>query len=482
MTDQPDANTPITTVTEASTQSTKPHGTKSSRRVLVGTLVLLALIGGTVLVASKAGLDKALVKQQLDALATQLKENGARQGRDIAFTYGDVAIKGGFTDRHAEISNPTLVVKPLEAEGFEQPKEPQTLRFSSDMLMVYPKSADLSHVLLALPQPIEVHDAVQDGQRLLRIAPSTPLEVGYATVKKQDARVIEWSFDAPKETKFTYLREQIAEGEEDATPTVTPVYDTLVLTMESGTGALSVEQTSNLGEGSLEMKSLALAPESEPEAGRITIDAITSAWSNTRDEKNVNTVHSSMAIDTINADEKLIPYAPISAALDVTYEGIIPNSVEEQALIASAETAIKLKTLSVTTKDAAFNATADFVASPEDRLPVGMASVTLTNLPFLVNEFKQRKLLTDAHEQTLAALLQQVTGTPYAELKDVTVDVQRTRGGSFQIGKTTFEELFATLLQASMGQAKPTPLVPAAPAEKKLKMDEAAPAPEETRG
>jgi len=492
MTDQPEKTTPSTTVTEASPESTTT-GSKSSRRIVVGTLIVLALIGGTVLVASKAGLDKALVKQQLDALAVQMKENGARQGRDVAFTYGDVAIKGGLTDRHAEISDPTLVVKPLEAEGFQQPRDPQTLRLTSEVLMVYPKAADLSSMTLSLPKPIEIRDAEDADKKLLSIEGATPIEVVYGTTKKSGVPYTEWSFDAPKEVRFTYMREQVAEGAEEQTPTLKPVYDTIVLTMESGKGALSVEQAGNLGEGSLEMKSLVLSPQSQPEAGRITIDQIVSAWDNTRNEQNLNVVHSSFAIDNVQADEKLLPYAPISAAMDVSYEGAMPTSQEEQAAIASSESAFKLKTFSITTKDATFNATADFVASPEDRLPVGMANVTLTNLPFIVAELKKFKLLDNDKEQLVATLLQQVTGTAYTDLKDVAVDVQRTRGGSFQIGKTTFEELFAALLQASMSKGKAPATVleapkadaadaPAAPAEEKLKVEEATPAPEETRG
>ena len=77
-------------------------------------------------------------------------------------------------------------------------------------------------------------------------------------------------------------------------------------------------------------------------------------------------------------------------------------------------------------------------------------------------------------------------------MKDVVVDVQRSRGGSFKIGKSTFEELFAVLLQASLGRgagpkAVIDPSVPAAsaptiPAKQDRKALEPIDIPQETRG
>lgn len=465
-----------------------------SRRVIIGTLSVLVLIIAAAVLASKTGLDRALVRKQLETIASQMKASGAAQGRDVTFTYGEVSIEGNFGNRHAVIQTPVLEMKPLEAEGFVKPQGdgPQTLRVSTPVMHIFPEGVQLSAMRIELPKPVDFTTMEEPQKKLLTIEANNPLAVRYANTTKNKAAVSHWNFKAPDETRFTYLREQVAEGAEEQTPTITPVYETLVMNMDSGQGEMSVHRDgSGLGEGSLEMKNIRIAPQSAPKEGLVTIKQVVSHWSNQRNEQNLNVVNSSFLIDTIDADPILLPYAPISASAEVLYEGAIPTTQEEFATLESKESAFKLKTFNISTKDASFSANADFVASPEDRLPVGMANVTVNNLPFIMAELKKFELVSDDRERIIAMLLQQVTGTPYGEMKDVVVDVQRTRGGSFKIGKSTFEELFATLLQASLGQgagpkavitppgATTTPVIP--PAEER-KAEEPIVLPEETRG
>ena len=465
-----------------------------SRRIVIGTLSVLVLIIAAGILASKTGLDRALVRKQLEVIAAQMKASGAAQGRDVRFTYGDVEVTGSFGNKHAVIHAPVLEVKPLEAEGYVQPQgeEPKTLRITSAVMEVYPESANLQAMRIEMPQPLDFSTIEAPEKKLLTVTTDKPLALRYANMTRDNAPVARWQFTMPAETRFTYLREQVAQGPEEQTPTITPVFETLVMNMDSGQGDLSMQRDhSGLGEGTLEMKNIRIAPESAPKEGLVTIKQVVSQWSNQRNAQNLNVVNSRFLIDTINADPNLLPYAPISASAEVIYEGAIPTTQEELATLQSTESAFKLKSFNISTKDATFSASADFVANTEDRLPVGMANVTVTNLPFIVGELKKFNLLNDDREQLIAMLLQQVTGTPYGEMKDVVVDVQRARGGSFKIGKSTFEELFATLLQASLGKgagpkAAITPpgatSVPVIPEPTERKAEEPIEIPQETRG
>lgn len=452
----------------------------NARKITLATIGALLIIIIAAVVASKAGLDKALVRQQLDAIAAQVKERGAAQGRDITFTYGAIDIKGGFSNRHAVISNPQLDIKPMEGENFEKRDDkgkPNSLRITSPVLEVHPESSSLSALKFALPQPVNFATIEQPDQSLLKLRSETPLEVHYARIKQDNIPYTRWEYTSPVKLELDYLREQVAEGVEDQAPTLKPVYETLAVTMDKGTSELTLaENGSGLGQGTLDFKNIAMAPAVQPEAGKVTIAQIVGQWSNQRNEKNLNVVNSSFSIDRIEAAPELIPYAPISMAVDFTYEGAMPSTPEEVAVISSQESSFKLKTLSLSTKDAKLDATADFVATPEDRLPVGMASVSLTNLPFVIAQLKETGLLVEENEGLLVTILEQVTGVPYVELKDVSIDVNRTRGGSFTIGKTTFEELFATILQAAMGGKRPAP-APQLP-EKQTPVEKI-PAPEE---
>lgn len=479
---------------QVSTEISERRATRS-RRIIIGTLSVLVLIIAAAVLASKTGLDRALVRKQLENISAQLKANGAANGRDVSFTYGEVEVTGSFGNKHAVIHAPVLEVKPLEEEGYVQPQgeAPKTLRLTSEVMEVYPEAANLQAMRIEVPKPLHVSTIEEPQKNLLTIETDTPLAVRYAKTTRDSAPVTHWKFTAPSETKFTYLREQVAEGAEEQTPTITPVYETLVMNMDSGEGELSMQRDhSGLGDGALEMKNIRIAPQSAPQEGLVTIKQIVTQWSNQRNPQNLNVVNSSFLVDTIDADPKLLPYAPISASAEVVYEGAIPSTQEELATLESKESAFKLKTFNISTKDASFSASADFVANPEDRLPVGMANVTVTNLPFIMGELKKFDLVSNDREQIIATLLQQVTGTPYADMKDVVVDVQRTRGGSFQIGKSTFEELFATLLQASLGKgAGPkavidpkaaTPSAPSVPDAEDRKAEEPIVLPENTQG
>lgn len=472
---------------------TAPRRSNHSRRIIIGTLSVVVLLIAAAILASKTGLDRALVRKQLEAISAQIKAGAAAQGRDVTFTYGEVEIAGSFGSKHAVIHQPVLEMKPLEAEGFTQPEgdAPKTLRITSDSMHVYPEGSNLSAVRVEMPQPIDFTTIEEPEKKLLTLSSDTPLAVRYATTTLNNAPVERLQFTAPEETKFTYLREQVAQGPEEQTPTITPVYETLVLNMDSGEGELTLHRDrSGLGEAMLEMKNVRIAPQSAPKEGLVTIDQISSQWSNERNAQNLNVVNSRFMVENINADPALLPYAPISASAEVIYEGALPTSQEELASMQAQQSAFKLKTFNISTKDATFSANADFVATAEDRLPVGMANVTVTNLPFIMGELKKFSLVSDDREQIIATLLQQVTGTPYGEMKDVVVDVQRTRGGSFKIGQSTFEELFATLLQASLGKgagpkaviAPPSSNVPVIPPADKRKAEEPIEIPQETRG
>lgn len=473
---------------------TEARRRNGSRRIIIGTLSVLVLLIAAAILASKTGLDRALVRKQLETIAANMKASGAAQGRDVNFTYGEVEIAGSFSNKHAVIHQPVLEMKPLQGEGYVQPEgeAPKTLRITSKSMDVYPEGANLSAMRIEMTNPVDFTTIEEPEKKLLTISSATPLAVRYANTTRNNAPVAHWQFTAPAETKFTYLREQVAQGAEEQTPTITPVYETLVMNVDSGEGELSLQRDhSGLGEGMLEMKNIRIAPESAPQEGLVTIDQIVSQWSNQRNEQNLNVVNSRFLIEKIDADPNLLPYAPISASAEVIYEGAIPTTQEEIATLQSSESAFKLKSFNITTKDASFSASADFVANPEDRLPVGMANVTVTNLPFIMGELKKFDLVSDDREQIIASLLQQVTGTPYGEMKDVVVDVQRARGGSFKIGKSTFEELFATLLQASLGKgAGPKAVIappgatttPAIPKTEDRKAEEPIVLPENTQG
>jgi hypothetical protein len=87
----------------------------------------------------------------------------------------------------------------------------------------------------------------------------------------------------------------------------------------------------------------------------------------------------------------------------------------------------------------------------------------------VLGELKKYGIINPANEALVNTVLERVTGTPVAHLKDVVVPVERIRGGAFKIGNTTFEELFTIFLGQALQGGNPG--APQAPAIIKLPAD-----------
>lgn len=434
-------------------------------------IVLMALLVVAVW-ASQSGLDKALLKQKIDAFSQSLSESAAREGRDITLNYEDIKITGGFSNRHATIINPELHVKPLATAN--RPVTPHDeLVLKTAEIQIFPKAVDLSAMDIRLSKPIDFFGGEAPEKRLLTVSGAKPFDIHVDQIEHDNRRYVEIIHDLPEEFDVTYLREQKAEGPEETTPTVVPVYEILVVTSTPG-GRLRTEMAqdgSGLGSAESNIQNLVISPPDAADAA-IKIAQISTSWEHTLNEKNHHIITAKAQVGDITGAPEVLPYAPIALKLDAAYEGVAPQSAADVALNTAQESSFRLQQFALTTKDSSLTASADFTASGGDVLPVGTAKITLTNLPFVLGELRRYGLLNANNEPLLTELLQLATGMPIASITDANIDITRARGGSFAIGHTTFEELFATVLKISMKQRlqKPVtgvaPAAPAAPVEK----------------
>ncbi len=428
-----------------------PASRTKKRRLwlMIAGAVALALIG---FFASRAGLDKALVKQQLDDFIAQVKEKGQAQGRDITITYGELAVVGRFAAKHVVVHDPVLSIQPSNRTAPKPGEKPVVngLRITTDRLEIYPDAMDVSRLRIEAPTPIRFADIDAPDHLLLSVKSNVApiVIVGHKTLG--DTLYHHVSYQSPSEMEFTYLRERHAKGVEDQTPDLSPVYETLSISMAPG-GAIDssmAADASGLGRINVAMQAVKLIPKAAPQ-GAITIAEITGEWSNQLNDKKLNVVHALASIGPITADIPTVPYLPIALHLDATYEGAMPKNAQAIASIQSPDSLITLKQFSLTSKDASLSATANFTASASDVLPVGTANMTLTNIPFVMGELRKYKVLNARNEAVVQQLLQLLTGKPVAEIRDAVIPIERARGGAFRIGQTTFEELFTVLLKGA---------------------------------
>jgi hypothetical protein len=449
----------------------EPEESSSARKFLIPALVVIVAVIIIGFLASRSGLDKALLKQRVDAFAASLSENARRDGRDVKFTYKDIRITGSFSDRHAELIEPQLSVKPLPIKGKRvKPSDELILRTGS--AEIYPKAVNLTVLHIAVPQPIDFFGGEDPSKKLLTVKGSEPFGVTVGEAREDGRLYLEVEHLIPPSIDLTYLREQQAEGKEEQTPSLVPIYETLTITQDAGGFIRSrlSEDGNRLGFADVNLKNIVIAPQDEP-GSEIKVAEVTSHWEHTLDKGNKHRMAMNLQLGDITAAPEVLAYAPIRLSAEATYEGGAPNSAEDIAAANNGETAFKLSKFALTTKDANLNATADFVANGRDILPVGMANLSLTNVPFVLAELRKYQLLNEDNEHLVTEVTQLITGTPISELKDANVEINRIRGGSFAIGKTTFEELFAAVLKSSMTkrlgkpEATDKPVSPAAPVD-----------------
>ncbi len=435
---------------------------------LVGVLVLIVAVG---LIAVRAGFDQSLIRHQLDEFATQLKTKGEAEGRIIEFTYGDIEMAGGITDRFAIVHEPKLLVKPQDAPP-PLPGKPNALLITSPIMEIRSQPGNATALRIALPQPVDVAGEEAPAKSLLRIAGNTPLTLDFTQKEEAGVKRTQWQQALPSEIRLTYLHQQQAEGLEDATPVIVPVYKTIVLNSSKAEGQVALaEDGSGAGDATLELRDVSIMPENMPE-GTIKVGVVQGMWRNHVDEKKTSHMESNFHIDAITAAPEILPYAPISFAFDATQESAPPEN--PQQMMAQSVVKYQLKTFDLRMKDASVKATADFASSPGDLVPVGKASLNVANLPFIVAELKDLGLLGESNEMLAAALIERISGTPYGEVTNLDVAIDRPAGGAFTIGKATFEELFTVVLQSKLQEFKggnvdivaPPPPAPAATTEK----------------
>lgn len=417
-----------------------PQKKNNTAKYVLIALLAVAAVGALGYFASQAGLDKALVKREVDAWIERSKQHAALEGYDLAIVYDDVSIRGGLTDGHALITNMKIISKPVGGVAGDE-----SVTFTTAEVKIDPNSADLSDLDVILPTPLHVFEGKNSFETASLIA-EEPLEFTVEQLEQDKKHYNRISHTLPAKLTLRTLAGQDAVGEEDKEQQLTPRYDVVELSMEGKGQVTTNTARSDLGNSEIEVKNLSIVPVGN-EIGAVKVDRLYSAWKNTLNDKQLNMIDAEFAIDNLTADKKFLPYAPINASIKGHFEGPMPATPEEFASIRTQQASFKLSEFIFKTKDASLNATADFVASGEDILPIGKANINVTNVPEWRELLKKNDVIGSKDEQVINTLFIRIAGVTLPDAKDVTVDIKRAREGSFQIGQITFEELLAILLR-----------------------------------
>jgi hypothetical protein len=433
----------------------------STRRYVLLAATVILVIGIVAFVASRVGLDKAMVRVALDRFAEEVAHSGQSKGKTIEFLYDDVKMVGGLLSRHANIINPRFVDR----------TDPQKIGMvHTSEVAVYPYNSALTSLRLELEKPLRVLNTdTLDATPLSTITQKTPI-------------LIEIS---PEGDNLLYVKQSLPEvllvdgpEAERANP-----WNNFTIRMASGgfteyTAELDPEQGPKPRKSIISLSNITLTPETKPE-DVVTIETVD--WNFTQEvgEDKRNSVVLNAAVGPVTGSETQLPYGPMEFSVALSMEGVEPGaSPQTFAEVDSHESAFKLENLSLKSKNAALYATADFVSGAKDVLPVGTANITVENLPYILAELKKHEAITDLDIKLAGDLVGATTGKQMVDMKDVSIDIKRVRDGSFQIGNSTFEELMALLLKGALakqpdaaksvpGGPAPKAVAPAKPATKK---------------
>lgn len=434
--------------------NTVPATSKKRTRVLAIAVAIAVLAAGG-FVASRMGIDKNLAKQTLDEAIAKIQEDGRAAGRDIQITYGELEVAGGFTGRHVVVHNPEFSIKPLEQKPYTAGTKPpiDSLVITTPTLMLYPEAVDFSALRFEAPEPINF--AAQDApeKSLLKITNNTPMKLSIADVETNGLPSRRMKYSSPTKIELVYLHEQKAEGAEDATPSVVPVYKTLQVEVGEGSVIESDIATdgSNLGKANVNFTNIVLKPEGISDSD-VRIDTASIQWSNVLNEKKQNTMNAIVFFGPLQTPKTLLPYAPITFTMDVAFTGSMGKSPESVAALQSEPSVLDIKKFRFSATDADFSVAGNFATEVSESLPVGKVKIAIVSVPFFLDRFRQFGLLTPTNEGIVIPMIELLGGFPIDKLQNMTFDIERAKGGSFKIGYTTFEELFALFLKQAMQQ------------------------------
>jgi hypothetical protein len=424
------------------------------RRGILAVFVLLLLIGGGAYVASRLGLDKALVTQQLDAWIARAEEKATQEGMQLDIAYDSVSLAGGFTDRHAVIRNLRATVSSEGMPGV--PVETRTYRTAE--VQFFPRSRDLQDFSLRLPAPIDMleNDAQDPAFSLVS---DTPLEFTLERVSRADGLYHQFTHPLPAQVTLRYLAGHDARGEEEETPTLSPRYDAITIAQQGGMFRyLAHDEDAALGTTEFQAENIRIVPVGR-EQETVTIAQLLLNYSNEINAEKKNDIRFDFALKELAASAEYLPHNPFSATLQFMFEGVLPETPEQLAGASDHTSAFKLASFSVHTQTAKIDATADFTTQKDDILPVGTATVTFTDVPAWRKLLADSSLIHPTSEELLNTILLRTVGTRLVDATDVTLNITRVRGGAFEVGDSTFEEVLAIV----MGNMK-TPLDAPAPA------------------
>lgn len=423
------------------TTAQKIPASKIRRTVLI-TLALLIIGGGTAFFFSARGLSEEALSQVLDAWIESQEAKAKADGTEVDIAYEKIALEGGFGNQSVVMYAPSIKVAP-KGVAIEQAGAGTTV-FRTAKLVLYPEDVRIQNVRIEAPDTLEVLDGSSESPRF-KIMPNTPLMLSISHEKEGKNSFVVVNHYLPNVWNIEHLREQEASGEEEQTPTLTPVYDAFTITLnEGGQYKSRMLESNDLGEGFVKFSGLNLADASG--APLVSIANMNSEWKGVVDDNDQMLQSFSMNVENFDAGAampELEAYAPMNLAIHANVSAPA-HSEHGNTMILAIENA------SLSMSDTALSIRGGFSTGGTEMLPLGNADIEVMNLARLLELLQRDGLLAPSQTKLAADVAQAVLGEPADLSKTVKFSVSRAQGAGFMIGKVPLEALIGTVLKSAM--------------------------------
>jgi hypothetical protein len=395
-------------------------------------IAVLLVAGVGYLTSKKGGVDKALVEGQLQNWIAQVEE----QYPETELDYGALEMAGGATDRHAIIKDIRIAYDMPDKDG-----EPMDVEILLPEVKVEPKNVSFSEYAVTFLQPVRITE--DDETTTLSVEPALKADVSVRSAERGE-RV---SYKAPLSGAWRI------ENSDEPNAVLMTVAEGAQISGEYGT------QSRLDGAVSLSVSGLSAVSEDEPDEtmtlGSLQLDSV---WQPLLEGQGAATL--SLSLQELFTDEENMPYGPLNIALEGEYSGPMPE--DERAIDWTNEKAlVDISNLSIEAADVALNAKLNFQTGRGELLPIGEGQLDVRNFAYVLKELRAREALGDAEAKLLDVLAKQITGTKLDAITDLSIPRKRVDGGSLQVGKSSFEELFAIVLMGGQIMPQAAPAQPA---------------------
>lgn len=407
--------------------------------VIAAAVVLLVIIG---IIAARTGINRKELEEKLHAVEVALNEMVADEGYIISFSYEDIDIGGGLFSKRITITNPVLNIDGGNTHGFYS-----GLTLSADRVTLLPEDAEFASAKLVFPVPVTVmqrgktYEIKTNGAGLLleksgednngnlhyAVMPSKSLEIMNRDTGKKTLIGMAQGADISGDYNFKTKRyEQTAS------------FPTLIVSQEN---AFSVE------------------------AHDLRIETETGV------DGEAGIRHFRFSSDNVSFQDEWEPLGNLKILTEI--EETTPPAKED----GKAERNVQGK-LSAEAADFKIAAESNLQYLGKDLVPFGEINLKIYNPVPMMDALEGSALVNGTARRLLTSALGVAAGAEInEETGKISILVRRAEGGAFTIGKTTFEELAAHVLNGLISTVEPE-VMPTAlpPAEGEGEQPDAAPA------